>query len=86
MSPRVPPEARPILAALRGRSRCTFSYTARRMQITTSKLKALLAVPLVVTTLARSGWSITDSQALRLPPLLDGLPVPMLVRTTDDSM
>jgi hypothetical protein len=56
------------------------------MQITTSKLKALLAVPLVVTTLARSGWSITDSQALRLPPLLDGLPVPMLVRTTDDSM
>lgn len=76
---RIPPEAKPILAALRGRHRCTVSYIASLLKITSSQLKARLKLPHVVATLAKEGWTLTSSKVLLLPAMFSG-PVPFLIR------
>lgn len=78
---RIPPEAKPLLRALRGRHRCTVSYAASLLKITSSQLNARLKLPHELATLATKGWTLTTSKALHLPAMFSG-PVPMLIRNS----
>jgi hypothetical protein len=68
----------------RGRTRLTFTYLAHLAKVPEEHIESLLESPTMQSALQRHGWCITDSRRLRLPALLNGVPVPMLARITDD--
>lgn len=72
-----------LIALLRPRRQVTLSYLACQLGVTTAQLAALLDAPKARTFLKKNAWAVTDSAALRLPPLLHGPPVPMLARQLD---